>query len=54
MREKTYQTNNFITQVVEANGYAIEYKTQEATVLGQIFYQTYNLLKVIKNLVTKD
>ena len=30
---------------MESNEHTIEYTTEEATVLGQIFSQTYNLIK---------
>ena len=45
---KKYQTNNLITKTVESNEYKIEYTTEEATVLVQIFAQTYKLMKGIK------
>ena len=48
MRGNTYQINHLITQTVEANKHTIYYKTEEATVLGQIFTQTYSLTKAIK------
>ena len=48
MKGKTYETSHLITQTVEANKHTIDYKTEEVTVLGQIFTQTYSLTKVIK------
>ena len=53
MRGKKYQTNNLITQNVEANEHTINYTTEEAIVLGQIFDQAYNPTKVIKNFGNK-
>ena len=49
IRSKTYHTNHLITQNVESNEHTINYTTEEATVLCQIFTQTYNLKKEIKN-----
>ena len=48
VRGNTYQTNNLMTKNVEENEHTIEYTTEQATVLGHIFAQTYSLTKGIK------
>ena len=53
MREKAYHNNNLIMEILEANEHTIEYKTEEAIMLGQILAQTYNLSKGIKKLGDK-
>ena len=45
---KTYHTNHLITKIVEANEHTIKHTTEDATVLGNIFTQTYNLTKLIR------
>ena len=54
MRGENYQTNNLITQTVEANEHTINYTTEEAIVLDQIFAQTYNPTKLINNFGNKE
>ena len=53
MRGKTYETNNLITQTVQANQHTFVYTTKEATLLGQIFAQAYDLTKGINNFGNK-
>ena len=48
IRGKTYQTNTLITQFMEENEYTIDYITEEAKLLGQIFAQKYNLSEGMK------
>ena len=40
-------------KTVDVNECTIKYTTEEATVLGQIFTQTYSLTKAIKKFVDK-
>ena len=48
MKWNAHQTNNLITQAVEANEHTIQYTEREAIVLGHIFSQTNNSSKGVQ------